>query len=152
MANSVDPNHPKQKLLFFVTGDLDDHIRANVRNFVEQLSTLRRWLNGPSHLVDIREEPEDANKEDTTIETLGGYIGIYSAWSPPTLPHDVDVQHLDEVTALVDALCNFSQQHGLEWELELDRTFVGTVTSGKPDRSLAEGLLGEWRRRLDTSS
>lgn len=152
MPTSIDPSHPKQKLLFFVTGDLNNTARINVRNFVERLSSLRRWLNGPPRLVDHREKPEDAHNEDTAIETLGGYIEIYSAWSPWTVPHDVDVQHLDEVTALLNALCDFTQQHGLECELELDRTFVGTVANGKLDRSLAEGLLGEWRRKLGRPS
>ena len=148
MPTSVAPNHPKLKLLFFVAQDLDDTIRANVRDFVLRLASLRRWLNGPPRFVNSRDEPADASRGDTPVETVGGYLEIYSALPPWTLPRELDLQHLDEVTTLVNALRDFSREHGLAVEFELGDTFVGAITDGEMDRSLAEGLLGEWRRQL----
>jgi hypothetical protein len=51
----------------------------------------------------------------------------------------------------VNALRDFSREQSLAFELELGDTFVGAVTDGEMDRSLAEGLLGEWRRQLGVS-
>jgi hypothetical protein len=149
---SVADDHPKQRLLFFVARDVDDGIRGAVLDFVNQLALRRHWSNGIPRFVNNIEEPEDASGEDMPFENLGGYIEIYSALPPWTLPHEVDIQQLDEVTDLVNALRDFSRQHLLEFELELDDTFVGAITDGEVDRSLAEGLLGEWRRQLGMSS
>jgi hypothetical protein len=149
---SVDHDHPKQRLLFFVAQDVDGGIRRDVRDFVNQLALRRDWLNGAPRFVNSRQEPEDASGEDMPVETVGGYIDIYSALPPWTLPREVDIQHLDEVTDLVNALCDFSRQHRLVFELELDGTFVGAITDGEVDRSLAQGLLGEWRRQLGMST
>jgi hypothetical protein len=145
---TVEHDHPKQRLLFFVAQDVDGGIRQNVRDFVNQLALRRDWLNGAPRFVNSRAQPEDASGGDMPVETVGGYIDIYSALPPWTLPREVDIQHLDEVTDLVNALCDFSRQHRLVFELELDGTFVGAITDGEVDRLIAEGLLGEWRRQL----
>ena len=148
MSSNISADHPKQKLLFFVAQDVSDAVHTKVRDFVLKLALLRHWLNGAPRFVDVREEPLDVSRGDMPIETLGGYLEIYSALPPWTLPRDIDRQHLDEVTALVAALSEFSRRHSLAFELELDGTFVGTITGGECDRSLSEGLLAEWRRQL----
>src|SRR3989442_51753 len=102
MPASVVPNHPKQKLLFFVAQDLDDSIRASVRDLVLGLASLRRWLNGPPRFVSSIEEPADTSRGDIAFDTLGGYLEIYSALPPWALPREIDLQHLDEVTVLVN--------------------------------------------------
>jgi len=76
-------------------------------------------------------------------------LEIYSAHGPWQLPVDVDRQHLEEVTWLVEALRRVSAERSLAIEFELEGTFVGSVEDGKIDRTLAEGLLGEWRRELE---
>lgn len=85
---------------------------------------------------------------DVPVETLGGYLEIYSALPPWKLPREIDQKHLEEVTALTSALTDFSHEHSLAFEFELSDTFVGSIEDGKMDRSLSEGLLGEWRRHL----
>src|SRR5262245_39631574 len=125
MPTNVTPDHPKQKLLFFVAQDLDDTIRVNVRDFVLRLASLRHWLNGAPRFVNSRDEPADTSRGDTPVETVGGYVEIYSAMPPLMLPREIDLQHLDEITALVNALRDFSREHSLAIELELDGTFVG---------------------------
>jgi hypothetical protein len=82
------------------------------------------------------------------VETVGGFLEIYSALPPLTLPREIDLQHLDEVTALVNALRDFSREFSLSIEFELDGELIGAIDNGEMDRSLAEGLLGEWRRQL----
>ena len=148
MPANIAPNHPKRILLFFVAQDLDDHIRGNVRDFVLRLAGLRRWLNGPPHFVNSRDEPKDISRGDMPVETIGGYLEIYSALPPWTLPREIDLQHLDEVTALLNALCDFSREHNLAIELEFDGELIGAIEDGKMDHSLNEGLLGEWKRQL----
>jgi hypothetical protein len=115
---TVDPNHPKQRLLFFIAQDFDGGIQATIRGFVLRLALLRRWLNGAPRFVDWHEEPLDATSEDQPIDTVGGYIEMYSAYPPWTVPREIELQHLDEVTTLVNALCELSREHNLAFELE----------------------------------
>ena len=148
MPTTIAPSHPKRMLLFFVAQDLDDAIRAKVRDFVLRLASLRHWVNGPPRFVNSRDEPSDASRGDLPVETVGGYLEIYSTLPPWTLPRELEIQHLEEVAALVNALREFSGEQGLSIELELDGELVGAIDDGKMDRSLTEGLVGEWRRHL----
>jgi hypothetical protein len=43
---------------------------------------------------------------------------------------------------------DLSREHNLAFDLELDDKFVGSIVAGDMDRTLSEGLLGEWRRGL----
>lgn len=148
MQGSLDLNHPKQKLLFFVAQDLDDRVRRLVADFVVRLATVRHWLIGPPHFVDIREEPKDTSFGDLPVETLGGLVEIYSAVPPWNLSREIDLQHLAEVKHLVNEVGDFSRQHSVAFEFELDGTFVGAIEDGEADRSLREGFIGEWERQL----
>lgn len=148
MQEKIDIHHPKRILLFFVAQDLDDNIRSNVRDFVLRLAGLRHWLNGPPRFVNSREEPKDTSRGDMPVETIGGYLEIYSTLPPWTLPRKINIQHFDEVTALLNALCGFSREHDLAIELEFDGELIGAIEDGKMDFALAEGLLGEWKRHL----
>jgi len=145
MNSGITKDHPKQKLLFFVAQGLDESVRAAVRNFVLRLASLRPWLNGPPRFVNVHEEVDPG---ETPIETVGGYLEIYSAWPPWTLPREIDLQHLDEVTTLVTELCAFSRQFGVAIELELEGDLVGEIQKGEKNGQLADGLLGEWRGHL----
>jgi hypothetical protein len=142
------PGHPKQKLLFAVASDLDDTIRADMKTLVHELAASRQWVIAPPRFVDSKEEPQDTSGNDVAIETVGGYLELYSAWPPWKVPRDIDLQHLDEVEQLVGALRDVSLRRKLEIEFELDGTFVGAIIAGEMDRLLSVGLLGEWRRHL----
>jgi hypothetical protein len=145
----ITSDHPKQKLLFFVAQGIDDKLRREAREFVNGLAELRDWLIGVSTFVDeFQEMPNAGSEGDEPIETLGGYIEIYSAWPPNLLPREIDLRHFNEVTTLVFAVRDFSRQHEREFEFELDGTYMGAIDRGQPDESLVQGLLGEWRRRL----
>jgi len=82
------------------------------------------------------------------LEPTGGYLDIYSALPPLHLPEEVDRQHLEEVCHLIEAVRAFSKAQALPFEFELDGTFVGSIEAGTLDRSLREGLLGEWKKHL----
>lgn len=148
MSGKLAADYPKQKLLFFVAQDLDDTVRENVRSFVVRLGLLRHWLNGAPRFISSREDAAELSVGDTATETVGGFIELYSAYSSWTLPREIDKQHFEDVSALVDSLQEFSRQFDLALELELDGKFVGSIVTGETDRSLSDGLLGEWRRQL----
>ncbi len=148
MPSLHDPNHPKQRLSFFVAQDVDDDIRVNVRDFVARLALLGGWLNGAPRFVNERELPADPSRGNMPAETVGGHLEIYSALPPMMLPRDIDAQHLEEVTTLVDAVRDFSRTNNLAFEFELDGTFVGAVRDGAADRGLSEGLLAAWKQQL----
>lgn len=145
------PKHPKQKLLFFVAHYLDEKIRSDVETFALGLASARHWLNGPPHYVNLRDEPQDNSRGDLPIETVGGYLELYSAVAPWDLPREIDLQHLEEVKDLLSSVSSFSRAHDIDFEFELDGIFVGAVADGKMDRSLEQGLLGEWERQLAES-
>jgi hypothetical protein len=140
-------HHPRQRLLFFVVSDIDETTRSAIRELVRELAASRPWVIGPPQYIDTREEPEDPTL-DEPIETVGGFLEIYSPQAPGSLPREVDLQHLAEVDALVEALRGFSRANDVAFELELDGTHVGAVESGDVSRTLAIGLIGEWRRQL----
>jgi len=148
MPSSVALNRRKKKLLFFVSQDIDGNMRSNIRDFVLRLAGKRRWLLGPPQFVNSHQEPADTSKGDLPVETLGGYLELYSALPPSQLPREIDLQHFNEVTELINAIQEFSREQHLEFEFELGGTFVGAMTDGNMDRSLAQGLLGEWKRQL----
>jgi hypothetical protein len=150
MSSSVSDDHPKEMLLFSVAQDVSDSMRAKVREFILNLASMKRWLIGPPRFVNVRDEPLDTSRGDMPVEILGGCLEIYSARPPWTLPREIDRVHLDEVTGLAAALCEFSREHHLTFEFELDGTFVGAITNGRMDECLSEGLLGEWKRQLGT--
>jgi hypothetical protein len=78
MTPALDPNHPKLVLVFFVELGIDGSSRKKIREFVEQLSEIKEWVNGPPCFVDERLEDE----EEAPIDAVGAYIELYSGWSP----------------------------------------------------------------------
>ena len=94
MLVTIAPNHPNQRLLFFVAKDVDEPARTKVRDFVLGLASLRHWLNGPPSFVDSPQKPEIRPaviwQEKHWVATLrfiprarpGGYPGklTFSTW------------------------------------------------------------------------
>ena len=145
MPSEVAFDHPKQRLLFFIAQDFEDDLPPEVERVIGEIARGRNWLIGPPVFMD----EIHAAVTGTPVRTVGGVLEIYSAIPPWELPFEVDRQHLDEVTWLIEALRQFSTKRQLAFEFELDGTFVGSVEDGRIDRTLAEGLLGEWRRGLE---
>jgi hypothetical protein len=148
MCNKLASTYARQRLLFFISEDVDDRIRAKIQGFVADLAALRIWVLGAPCFVHSTEAPADKSRGDLDVETIGGYLEIYSALPPNSLPAELDRQHFEEATALVDALCELSRSESLAIDLELDDTFVGSIKDGERDRLLSEGFIGEWKRHL----
>jgi len=149
MPKILSSDHPRQCLLFFVAQDINDELRQKVKAFVQRISKAREWVIKPPRFVDSAVEA-DRPEVDLPVVTLGGLLELYSAYPGTNLPKDVDRQHLEEVEFLVKELQTFSQENALAVEFELDQTFVGSIEDGILDRSLREGLLGAWRKHLET--
>ena len=133
--------HPVQKLLFFVAQDISESMASQTRQFVSGLEMLRKWVIKPPYVVDVN----DGTRDNTSV---GGVLEIYSASPSVKLPKDIDALHFEEVNAVVEAVKKFSRANNLEFEFELDGKFVGAIDEGELDRSLRDGLLGEWQKQL----
>lgn len=149
MSIGIEPNHPKQKLMFYVAQDVNEQIRKKVRGLLEQLVGRRLWVIAPPKFVDAVDEPEEGTN-DAPVETLGGELDIYSALSATKLSKDVDRQHLEEVEEIVEGVRLLSEKEELTFEFVLDGTYVGAIEDGTIDRTLKVGLLDEWRKHVSS--
>lgn len=147
MMNEIAPDHPRQKLVFFITSDISESLRKSIERLVNELGVSREWILGPPIYISFVDEPDDVSKGDRPIETTGGYIELYSALPPWSLPEHVDRVHLEEVVSLIDALRDFSKKHSVSFEFELDGDNVGAIEDGVMDKCLSVGLIGEWKRK-----
>jgi hypothetical protein len=62
------------------------------------LATPRPWLLGPPCYADSRDEDLKQFGEGPPLDAVGGYIEIYSAYPPWTLPREIELRHLEEAT------------------------------------------------------
>jgi hypothetical protein len=140
MSHNVKKNHPRSTFYFYASGqELSDDVLRRMEELLTELASSRNWLLGPPLLAD---------ELDGNVRMIGGTFDLYTAIAPfgADLPKEVDRQHLDEVTAIIDALIPFSKETNLEINCALDQTFVGCIDDGLPDKLLTVGLLGEWRK------
>ena len=141
----AESNHPKQTLLFYISDDIDDENDVEaMKDAVGKLAASRSWVIRPP--VFLNESEADA--EAGELRTVGGFIEVFSALPPwgDELPEEIDRAYFEEAKAVVDAMTTFSEKTGHEIAFELDETQVGWIEHGVIDRSLREGLLGEWER------
>lgn len=147
MSNGIAPNHPRQKLVFYVVHDVTEEIRNKVGDLVKQLAGSRSWLISPPNFVNAIERAEEGTN-DSPVETVGGELEIYSALGPVELPKEVDRQHFEEVEEIVEAVRELSEKEELTFEFELGGTYVGAIEDGVIDRTLRIGLIDEWRKHV----
>jgi hypothetical protein len=139
--NEPNADHPKQDLLFIVLDGNTPRLAEAFRRLVSEMQAARRWVLGPPEVVELEGEEND----------VAGLLRLYSSLPPwgERLPKHIDAAHLEEVTFLVERLAQLSKDFDVEVELELDGDSVGDIQKGQLSRTLAEGLLGEWRRRRE---
>lgn len=141
----MDPNHPKQKLVFHISDDIkgEDDVLA-MRDVVTELAHSRLWVIGPPIFLNESEDDPEVGE----LRTVGGFVELFSALPPwgEVLPGEVDQAHFEEVKATIDALAAFSKKTDHEIAFELDGAQIGWIERGVVDNSLRDGLLGEWQR------
>jgi len=142
--HSIPLELAKQKLIFYVAQDLDQSIRSNVQQLVNEVAASRIWSVTPPSFIDEIDE--------SGTEVVGGILEIYSALPPNLLPIEMDSKNLDDVEALVGAVKKLSENESLSFEFQLDTTFVGAIEDGVIDRVLMDGLLVPWRNHLKGKS
>lgn len=138
--HSIPLELAKQKLIFYVAQDLDQSIRSNVQQLVNEVAASRIWSVTPPSFIDEIDE--------SGMEVVGGILEIYSALPPNLLPIEMDSKNLDDVEALVGAVKKLSENESLSFEFQLDTTYVGAIEDGVIDRVLLDGLLVPWRNHL----
>ncbi|MFL1418375.1 hypothetical protein [Pseudomonas fildesensis] len=142
--HSIQLKFAKQKLIFYVAQDLDQTIRSNVEQLVNEVAASRIWSVTPPSFIDEIDE--------SGAEVVGGILEIYSALPPNILPIEMDSKNLDDVEALVGAVKKLSEKENLSFEFQLDTTFVGAIEDGVIDRVLMDGLLVPWRNHIKGKS
>ncbi|PBP44776.1 hypothetical protein [Pseudomonas syringae] len=138
--HSIPLELAKKKLIFYVAQDLDQSIRSNVQQLVNEVAASRIWSVTPPSFIDEIDE--------SVTEVVGGILEIYSALPPNLLPIDMDSKNLDDVEALVGAVKKLSENESLSFEFQLDTTYVGVIEDGVIDRVLLDGLLVPWRNHF----
>lgn len=147
MEGKLQDKYPCQRLLFFVAQDADDEIVGAVKQTLHDLSHAHTWLLAPPVFMDNEDEGQTRD-DDFADRTVGGVLEILGT-AGGRLPKDLDAATFADVDRLVQAIRVLSEKFSLEVEFELDGAYVGAIEEGELDRSLAEGLLGEWRRHLE---
>ncbi len=106
---------------------------------VRNMANQRNWVIGAPEIIN----------ESSETPLVGGILRIFSAIPRGSLSVDIDRKHLEEVKLIVESLRRLSFEHMLAIEFELDGEFVGSIEDGNLDKSLQEGLIGEWERSID---
>lgn len=148
---TIDPDHPVQSLLFCYSNEVSDYDVEEMHSLVDRLAGGRSWIIGPPEFVDFTENPEGDNEEDQPVRTVGGVARLYSALPPwgNKLPNDIDRAHFDEVSFVINCLCDLSARRNQEITLELDQDELGWIKQGEPDHRLRVGLLDELSKKLE---
>lgn len=138
--NSITLERKEQKLIFYVAQDLDQRIRSNVQQLVNEVAASRMWsITPPSFFDEI---------DENGVELVGGVLEVYSVLQPNTLPIEMDSKNLDDVEVLISAVKKLSDKENLSFEFQLDVSFVGAIDDGVIDRVLLDGLLVPWRNHI----
>jgi hypothetical protein len=129
--------------LLFAVENPDSAAARAIASLVRDLNEHRTWSHGEIALVDELDETSATQADDEPIWTLGGMLTL----SRPTNDLGFERVQYEDVEFLIDRLCRFSSA-GRALVIEYDGEEVGEITDGRADASLRDGLLGEWRKRL----
>jgi hypothetical protein len=126
----------EQMLVFLVPAQSNEQV-AVVRSLAPTFQNLR-WTLGPPVFVDETDDSSCTTPEDEPIRTVGYALDVTCLGAPgPATP-------ADEVVQFLQPFADVTSNTGLEFEVEYRGTYVGTIASGRLDRSLQDGLIGPW--------
>jgi len=126
-----------EQLLAYFSEDFEDaHVNA-LRELTEFMAARRAWTGGSPEFVDDTDDSSGTRPEDEPIRTVGVILPIASGEPGSATP-------VEDVKAFIEALSEFSRVQQVEFELELDQTYAGSISDGVPDRVVQEGLIATW--------
>ena len=134
---------PDLLYLLFAIEDPDIDMAPAIASLVRQLNEEREWGCGEIAFVNEIDEASVTQPGDEPIWTLGGLLTL----TRPTGDALSERTQLEDVEILVDRLCRFTKG-GPAFVVDYDGEEIGSIADGRADRSLRDGLLGEWRKRL----
>jgi hypothetical protein len=125
-------------LVAYLASDITESVAASLRHFADQLEAIGGWsLGAPTFVDEVDETVPCTAPEDEPVRTVGLLLRVTRPDEPPFTP-------ASEVQTFVDAVAGFSAKHGVDFEVQLDTTFVGAIAQGAPDRQIRQGLLASW--------
>lgn len=146
---SLTPEHPRLQILFYIAGDeVEDEEAEGMEQLVATLAASRTWSIGPPEFVDDVEE--GTSEGDVDLPLVGCVLETSSRYPPwgARLPAEIDRAQLDEMQAVVSALCTFSREYDHEIVIEYNGDGIGAIVEGVPSKELQAGFLADWERRV----
>jgi hypothetical protein len=142
---SMREDHPIDRLVVAVAGDVPGSLATAMRASARQLASRRSWILGPPEFFD-----EPGSRDGHSV---GFVLSIYTARPPwgGDLDRQLDRDHLEEVKELIREVCRISDEHNVSFVFDFAGESIGMVELGQMDNSLNVGLIGEWERILNQS-
>jgi hypothetical protein len=126
-----------QRLLGYLCSDFSESDVIALRLLVDSLGQRGTWTIEAPRFVDESDDTSCTRPEDEPLRTVGVALSVTSPEELPGTP-------VDEPTRLLEALATFSAQRSVDFEVQLDDTYVGQIRLGKLDHLLLDGLLARW--------
>lgn len=124
-------------LLAYLSGAFSPDDPAALAALGGELAATQVWSAGPPEFIDELDDASSTQPGDQPIRTVGLLL-------PTEGGTDGSSASAEDVSRFVAALSRFSQERGLELELQLGSIYAGEIRAGQPDRLVREGLLGGW--------
>lgn len=117
----------------------EDFTEADVQAMRTEVAGLaeRPWTLEPPEFIDETDDDSCLEPEDEPIRTVGALLLV-------THPDDAPRTPVEELEAFVTFLADFAKRRNVEFELEINDTYTGTITPAGPDEYVRRGLLESW--------
>jgi hypothetical protein len=126
-----------QALLAYVTSDVTDGDVVALNALAASMAQAETWTVGPPRFVDEVDDSSGSKPEDEPVRTMGIVLPVSSPGAIPETP-------VSEPERFLAALADLSRARKIDFEVLLDDTYVGEISSGEMDRLLRDGLLAQW--------
>lgn len=126
-----------QVLLAYLSGDFSDADVGALRQLGLRLAETLSWTVAPPEFVDHSDAESCSRPEDEPVRTIG--IAL-----PVSTPSQRPQTQASEVEAWLGELMRFSLERHMDFEVQLDQTYVGEIRDGEADRLFRDGLLKGW--------
>jgi hypothetical protein len=137
--------HDEDVFLAFLPESPNSTVARAVEDEVSRLGLARAWSLGPPTVVDVTDPGGDLGPDDVASPpTLGVALSVPSAQAS-TDSADAARQALSDCEAFLDAVAQLSGSLGLTFDVEMNGELIGSITGGRLDRGLTQGLLEPWR-------